>query len=125
MFAIEAADETEARDIGNKVLRQMDVVLAAPPNVHQFREQIWAITAEADSSALQVTEPDDAHTWVTYLKRNLGPVTWRVNRSDDRQETHEWPPGFWARQPGTDDMLVHPAVRAALLQASAVSDQPC
>jgi len=40
IFAVEAADESEARDIGNQVLRQIDATLAGPPAVHQSREQV-------------------------------------------------------------------------------------
>jgi hypothetical protein len=124
LFAIEAADQSAARQIGNKVLRQMDVVLAGPPTARQSREQVWTIMAELDLSALPEIEPDNAHTRVSYVTRNLGSVTWRVNSSDDRREIHEWPPGFWAQHPEDDQLLAHPAVRAVLIHASAVSDDP-
>jgi hypothetical protein len=31
----------------------------------------------------------------------------------------EWPPGVWAREPGADDVLVHPAIRAARIWVTA------
>jgi len=38
IFAVEAADESEARDIGNQVLRQMDATLRRAAG--QSREQV-------------------------------------------------------------------------------------
>jgi hypothetical protein len=43
----------------------------------------------------------------------------------NRQEAHEWPPGWGRDRPGDDDLLAHPAVRAALIHAYAASLQPC
>jgi hypothetical protein len=118
-FAIEAADEQEALAIGQAVFQQLDAPLTDPLHARQSRQKVWTITGELDLSGLPMIEPDTAHTRIAFLKRNLGEVTWRVARTDDLHEAQEWPPGFWAERPEADDMLVHPAVRAALIQANA------
>jgi hypothetical protein len=38
----------------------------------------------------------------------------------EREGRWNWPPDIWSREPGTDDVLVHPAVLAAILWASAM-----
>lgn len=101
LLAIETGSEDQARDIASQVFQQMDVVFERPPAGYKSREQIWTIAADIDLSGLPVIEPDTARIRVNYVKRNLGSVTWRVARSDDRHETQEWPPGFWAQRAGS------------------------
>ncbi len=119
-FAIDAEDELEARAIADAVLDQMKVDAAIGPRTGPFPEGLWTVTAEVDLSEVQV-EPDDAMTRVHYMIRHLGEVTW-TSREHGRQATMSWPPDIWARRPGADDVLGHPAIRAAVFWVSAGDD---
>jgi hypothetical protein len=118
MFAMEASDEQEARAIAGRVLDQMNVadaiseIQAAP-----IPEGLWSVNADLDLAGEQF-EPDDAETRLSYLTDHLGGVTW-VGVVRDRQAGKSWPPDIWSRQPGRDDVLVHPAIRAAKIWVTA------
>jgi hypothetical protein len=118
-LAIEASDESEARAIGDSVLGKMGVVLVGEPSLVPSGEGFWTITADIDLSGLTEIDPDNAHTRLCYVTGHLGGnVTWG-SRVSERQGKFEWPPDFWSRQSGRDDMLAHPAIRAAIIWASA------
>jgi DNA-binding phage protein len=119
-FAIEADDEQQARTIADGVLEQMKVAAAIGPRTGPFPEGLWTVTADVDLSQVHV-EPDDAMTRVHYMIRHLGEVTW-TSREHGRQATMSWPPDIWSRRPGADDVLGHPAIRAAVFWASAEDD---
>jgi DNA-binding phage protein len=116
-FAIEADGEQEARTIANGVLEQMKVAAAIGARTGPFPAGLWTVTADVDLSGVHV-EPDDAMTRVHYMIRHLGEVTW-TSREHGRQATMSWPPDIWARRPGADDVLGHPAIRAAVFWVSA------
>jgi hypothetical protein len=65
-------------------------------------------------------EPDDVEVF-SYLRGDLGGATW-TGRVKDRQRGWDWPPSIWARRPGADDVLGHPAIRAARIRVSASED---
>jgi hypothetical protein len=118
MFAIDAGSEPEARVIAARVLDEMDVeATISPERTGNVPDGLWTVTAEIDMSGVQV-EPDDAQNRVSYLIRNLEGVTWE-SRARDHQALRQWPPDVWSRQPGNDDVLGHPAIRAARIWASA------
>jgi hypothetical protein len=119
-FAIEADDEREARTIADGVLEQMKVVAAVGPGTGPLPGGLWTVTADVDLSGVQV-EPDDAMTRVHYMIRHLGEVTW-TSRERGHQATMSWPPDVWSRRPGADDVLGHPAIRAAVFWVSAGGD---
>jgi DNA-binding phage protein len=119
-FAIEADDEQQPRTIADGVLEQMTVVAAIGPGTAPLPDGLWTVTADVDLSGVQV-EPDDAMTRVHYMIRHLGEVTW-TSREHGRQATMSWPPDVWARRPGADDVLGHPAIRAAVFWVSAGED---
>jgi hypothetical protein len=116
-FAIEAEDEPGARAIADAVLDLMRVDATIGTRAGSLPEGLWTVIADIDLSQVQV-EPDDAMTRVHYMIRHLGEVTW-TSRERGRQATMSWPPDIWSRRPGADDVLGHPAVRAADFWVSA------
>jgi hypothetical protein len=103
------------------VIAQMEAVTSGEPQIAAFRRQpgTWVATAHMDLTVLPSVEPDDARTRLCYLSAGLGQVTWS-SRVSEREGRWDWPPDIWSREPGTDDVLVHPAVLAAILWASAM-----
>ena len=47
----------------------------------------------------------------TYFREEVGVTTWSVRVNTDSMHRVEWPTDIWLRRP-TDDVLLHPAVRA-------------
>lgn len=118
MFAMEASGEQEARAIAGSVLDQMNVADAiSQTQAAPIPEGLWTVNADLDLAGEQF-EPDDAQTRLSYLTSRLEGVTW-VGRVSDRQGGYSWPPDLWSRQPGQDDVLVHPAIRAAKIWVTA------
>ena len=119
-FAIEAASEVDARAIADRVFAQMEATAGGEPQVIPFRRRpgSWVATAHMDLTVLPSLEPDNARTRLSYLAAGLGGATWG-GRVTERQGKWEWPPDIWSREPGKDDVLVHPAVLAAILWVSA------
>jgi hypothetical protein len=118
MFAMEASDEQEARAIAGSVLDQMNVADAiSQTQAAPIPEGLWTVNADLDLAGERF-EPDDAQTRLSYLTDHLEGVTW-VGRVSDRQGGYSWPPDLWSRQPGQDDVLVHPAIRAAKVWVTA------
>jgi hypothetical protein len=122
-FAMEAGSEQEARSIAAGVLDQMGVTATIGREVGPVPEGLWTVTADVDLSDVQF-EPDDAQTRATYITSitgHLGEVTW-TGRAKDHQYRMQWPPDIWSRRPGADDMLGHPAIRAAVIYVWADED---
>jgi hypothetical protein len=118
MFAIDAGSEQEARTIARGVLDQMDVeATISPERTGPVPDGLWTVTAEIGLNGVRV-EPDEPQNRVSYLVRNLPGVTWE-SRDRERQALRQWPPDVWSRQPGHDDVLGHPAIRAARIWVSA------
>ena len=125
-FAVEAGSEQEASAIARSVLDQMGgpaAISGAMPGTGQesgpVPERLWTVAADFDLSGMQV-EPDDVEAF-SYLRGDLGGATW-TGRVKDRQRGWDWPPSIWARRPGADDVLGHPAIRAARIRVSASED---
>ena len=118
-FAIDAGSEQEARAIAGTVLGQMGVpATILGDRTRPFPEGLWTVTADVDLSEVTV-EPDNAENRVSYMKRNLGSVSWVAAVTRDDRSVQKWPPDVWGRQPGADDALGHPAIRAVRVWASA------
>jgi hypothetical protein len=81
-------------------------------------EGLWTVTADVDLGNITV-EPDNAENRLSYLTLNLEGVTWVSKTTGDRRAVRQWPPDVWGRQEGADDVLVHPAIRAARIWVSA------
>jgi DNA-binding phage protein len=111
-FAMEAEDEPEAMAIAEAVLEQMKVAATIGPGTGPFPDGLWTVTADVDLSGVEVN-PDDAMTRACYMIRQLGELTW-TSREHGREATLSWPPDIWSRRPGADDVLGHPAIRAAV-----------
>jgi DNA-binding phage protein len=124
-FAVEAGSEQEASAIARSVLDQMGAPAAisgAVPGPGQdgpVPERLWTVAADFDLSGMQV-EPDGVEAF-SDLRGDLSGATW-TGRMKDRQGWWEWPPSIWARRPGADDVLGHPAIRAARIRVSAGAD---
>jgi hypothetical protein len=118
MFAMEAGSEHEAKQIAGRVLDQMAVAdVISQTQAAPIPEGLWTVNADLDLAGVQF-EPDDAQTRLSYLTAHLEGVTW-VGRVSDGQGVYSWPPDIWSRQPGQDDILGHPAIRAARLWVNA------
>jgi len=116
MLAIDSGSEQEARAIAGTVLDQMDVAATIRDDrTGPVPEGLWTVTADADLSEVTV-EPDTAENRLSYIGRNLEGVTWVSRPAGDSTAAHHWPPDVWGRQP--DDMLGHPAIRAARIWVS-------
>ena len=119
MFAIEAGSEQEARAIAGTVLGQMDVAATIRDDrTGPVPDGLWTVTADVDFSKVTV-EPDNAENRVSYMTRNLEGVTWVSRATGERRAVRHWPPDVWGRQPGADDALGHPAIRAVRVWALA------
>ncbi len=120
--AVEAAEEAEARSIVDLVLGTMEVGTASTPPFVQFDDGTWATEIHVDYPTFEQVEPDDVMSVLSCLQVNLGPVTWRgvTDTPSDPDSACggqiEWPPGYWVLA-GRKETLVHPSVRAVLLQA--------
>ena len=120
--AVEAAEEAEARSIVAQLLGAMEVASAGPLPFVQFDDGTWAAELRVDDPTFEQVEPNGALSVLSRLTANLDPVTWRgvTDSPFDPDSSHagqmEWPPGYWALA-GRKEMVVHPSVRAVLLQA--------
>jgi hypothetical protein len=121
-IAVEAADEAGARALLGQVIAAMDITAAGTPPFVRFSDGTWATELTVAEPVFDETE-DGAMSVLSTLRVNLGPVTWRgssdtpFDPDSARAGQVEWPPGFWALA-GRQETLVHPSVRAMLLQIS-------
>jgi hypothetical protein len=119
MFAIDAGSEQEARAIAGAVLDQMGgTATILGDRTGPVPEGLWTVTADVDLGSVTV-EPDNAENRLSYLALNLEGVTWVSKTTGDNRTVRQWPPDVWGRQPGADDVLVHPAIRAVRIWVSA------
>jgi hypothetical protein len=119
MFAIDAGSGQEARAIAGAVLDEMGVTATIlGDRTGPVPEGLWTVTADVDLGNVTV-EPDSAENRLSYLARNLEGVTWVSKTTEDIRAVRQWPPDIWGRQAGADDVLVHPAIRAVRIWASA------
>ena len=121
-IAVEAADETEARAIVDLLLGRMEVAPTEALVFVHFDDGTWATELRVDDPGFEQVEPNDPISVLSCLTKDLGPVQW-VGHTDTpfdpesaRAGQLEWPPSYWAMA-GRKETLVHPSVRAVLLQA--------
>jgi hypothetical protein len=123
--AVEAATEAEARVIADLVIGTMGVATDSPPPFVQFDDGTWATEIHVDESTFEHIEPSNALSVLSTLTANLGPVSWRgvtdtpFDPDSARAAQVDWPPSYWALA-GRKEMVLHPAVRAILLQAQEI-----
>ena len=131
LFALEAASENEARTIlvhalAGVVMRYVppgmqpglplrDEPVIVPRSQHRT-DRIWIARLYPDLTHLPVIDPDDANTRCSFVM-NCFPADahWMAPQSGEHTARREWPPDIWNRQPGEDDVLLHPAVRAVMI----------
>ena len=119
MLAIDAGSEEEARAIAGTVLNQMGVTATiVGDRTGPVPEGLWTVTADVDLGNVTV-EPDNAENRLSYMTRDLEGVTWVSKATVDSRAVRQWPPDVWGRQAGADDVMVHPAIRAVRIWASA------
>lgn len=122
-IAVEAADETEARAIADLLLGKMDVAPAGALAFVRFDDGTWATELRVADPGFEQVEPNDPISVLSCLTKDLGPVQWAgqtdtpFDPESARAGQLEWPPSYWAMA-GRKEMLVHPSVRAVLLQAN-------
>jgi hypothetical protein len=120
-IAVEAAGEPEARVIAALVLGKMAVGSAEALVFAGFDDGTWATELHVDHPGFEV-QPNDPISILSSLTADLGPVQWVGNTDTPfdpesaRTGYLQWPPSYWAMA-GRKETLVHPAVRAVLLQA--------
>jgi hypothetical protein len=124
-FAIEAASGAEARAIIGHALTSLDTELPlhGEPTVAPLRsrDDIWVATLIPDLTVLASVEPDDARNRCRYVSSHFGVgVTW-MSRDTEHAARWDWPPDIWSRQPGPDDVLLHPAVQAVMILCEAAT----
>jgi hypothetical protein len=117
-LAIKAASEAEARAITSQVLSRMrrELPLQGEPVITPLpaRDGLWDATLRPDPALLEGIKPDDATNCCRYVGHHFGSYTW-MSRDSQREARWDWPPDIWNRQPGTDDVLLHPAVQAIMI----------
>lgn len=118
-LAIEAASAAEARAITSQVLSRMrrELPLQGEPVITPLpaRDGLWDATLRPDPALLEGIKPDDATNCCRYVSHHFGPDPLWISRVSGRQARWDWPPDIWSRQPGTDDVLLHPAVQAVMI----------
>ena len=121
-IAVEAAGETEARAIADLLLSRMEVTPTEALVFVHFNNGTWATELHVDDPGFDQVEPNDPLSVLSCLRKDLGPVQW-VSHTDTpfdpesaRAGQLEWPPSYWTMA-GQKETLVHPSVRAVLLQA--------
>lgn len=122
-FAIEATSESEARSILDHGLTQLarELPLRGELTVHprdrHNPDNIWVAEVQPDLTYLETIDPDDARTRCrlieTHFPTPLG-ASWRIQVFEHGAK-FDWPPDIWDRQPGRDDVMLHPAFRAIMI----------
>lgn len=117
-LAMAARDESEARAIGDAVLASLGIPVAGEPQYTPGESGTWFVRIAADLSGLVAIEPDDVRTRFSFVAGHLkGADTWSSRVDETRKSGQfEWPPSVWEKQPGRDDELLHPAIRAARIE---------
>jgi hypothetical protein len=130
-FAIEAASEDEARAILGQALAGLVPGYVPPgmkpglplrgepvirPRHRRIADNIWIAKLHPDLTHLQVIDPDTASSRCSFVQ-DCFPLhtTWMAPLHGERKAKLEWPPEIWVREPGRDDVLLHPAVRAVMI----------
>jgi hypothetical protein len=110
-FAIEAADQAEAR-----VRFDRELPLQGEPTIAPLRRRngIWVATLIPDLTVLASVEPDDARNRCRYVSSHFGVGPSWMSRDTERAARWDWPPDIWSRSP-EDDVLLHPAVQAVVI----------
>jgi len=113
MFAIDADGEQEARAVAGTVLDQMEVTATIRDDrTGPVPEGLWTVTADVDLSNV-TSSPTARRTASLTWRATLERVKWVGTATAGNRAVSEWPPNVWAREPGADDVLAHPAIRAA------------
>jgi len=125
LIAVDAAGEQQARAVLAEALAALDEELAVggDPVIRprsRPADGIWVARLQPDLTGLPEIDPDNAPTRCRYVTSRFPEgVTWAVPRASKREARYDWPPAIWHRQPGRDDMLLHPAVRAVMVSCTA------
>jgi hypothetical protein len=125
-FAIEADSEAEALTVLRQALGMLkpDLPLRGEPVFHPRHrrnpDDIWVAELTPDLSHLEDIDPDDAKTRCRWVQGHFPVgVYWSLPQNTEREAKAEWPPDIWQRQPGRDDVLLHPKVRAVMIYCTA------
>jgi len=129
LVAVDAAGEQQARAVLGEALAAMDELAVRGDPVIGPRgrpaDPIWVARLQPDLTGLPEIDPDDAPTRCKYVtSRFPDGVTWAVHRATTREARYDWPPAIWHRQPGRDDVLLHPDIRAVTVCCTAANTPP-
>lgn len=127
-FAIEADSEAEALTVLRQALGEMKPNLplrgepVLRPRHRRYRrdpDNIWIAELTPDLPRLEHIEPDDAKTRCRRVQDHFPVgVNFTFPQNTEREAVAEWPPDIWHRQPGRDDVLLHPKVRAVRIHCT-------
>jgi len=125
-FAIEADSEAEALTVLRQALGGLkpDLPLHGEPVIHprhrRHPDDIWVAELTPDLPQRAEFDPDDAKTRCRSVQGHFPVgVYWSLPQNSKREAKAEWPPDIWQRQPGRDDVLLHPKVRVVMIYCTA------
>jgi hypothetical protein len=94
------------------------------PRDSELPDRIWVAELEPDMAVFGDIENDSLTTRCvllqTYFPERAGVTTWSVRVDTVFLYRVEWPTDIWVRRP-TDDVLLHPAVRAVSISVEDVA----
>ena len=118
-LAIEPASEAEARAITSLVMSRMrrELPLQGEPVITPLPagDGLWDAALRPGPAVLEGIKPNDATNCCRYVSHHFGPDPLWTSRVSGQEARWDWPPDLWSRQPGTDDVLLHPAVQAVMI----------
>jgi len=124
-FAIEAASKDEAHIVLDQALTRLQPelpLLGEPvirPRHRRNPDDIWVAELTPDLPQGAEFDPDDAKTRCRWVQGHFPVgVHWSLPQNTKFEAKAEWPPDIWQRQPGRDDVLLHPKVQAVMIYCS-------
>jgi hypothetical protein len=126
-IAVDTPEEADARSVAAVLLGRMQVTPAGAAPFIQFEDGIWVTELHVADPDFEQVEPQDPLSVLSCLTADLGSVTWTgqtdtpFDPDQARAGQLDWPPGYWSTA-GRKETLVHPSVRAVLLQAARRAD---
>jgi hypothetical protein len=115
-LGIDAPGEDVAIAVARDVQADMDVAFAGELAATRSGGREWIVEAQIDLSGLDGVSPDNAVSRIKYVSRNVGGVTWRIDRDDEHHGVYQWQRESHPAA-GESQVFLHPAVRAAAIVA--------
>lgn len=123
-FAVTAGNLAQARTIIATVLDALHLAPASPVRAEPLRAGSWTVHADIEIPGMSAIDPGDAHSRAVHLAGLIrGAGNWTLREGPGHFEA-EWPPDIWAADPGDQQILITPAVKAAVIRAIAPAAAP-